>query len=179
MLSKDDVKLVTMSISDSYIVRKWRNDEESYKYFFSYENISYEAQLEWAKHALNDKTQINWMIIKNHKKVGTIALQNIDLRNGKAEMVRLIIDNSFKRKGIAYDAENLLLEYAFNYLRLNKVYCYTYVDNKPVIDLHTKFGFKIIGVHKEHIYRKGKYVNVNILELLKEDYEKMVSNTVK
>jgi len=174
LLNDKDVKLIPITHEDSDFLRNLRNDLVTFNYFFNYNYISKEKQKDWINNAINDNNQINFIIqelIKNSWwAVGTLALQNIDWRNKKVEYVRLLIDKKHRGKGIAYKAEKLLLDYAFNYLNLNKIYCQTYIDNEAVINLHLKTGFKKIGIHKNHIYREGKYIDIQIMEILKEEF---------
>jgi len=181
--TKDGIlKLTPISTDDIELIRLWRNEPETIDSFFSYDLITKEKQLEWYNNISKDTTQINWVIkymeykpklpvVMGGQTIGTIALQNIDLRNGKAEYVRLLIHENYRKKGFAFVAENLMLEYAFHYLNLNKIYCYTFTDNEPINKLHLKTGFKIIGVHKNHIYKKGRYSDVNIMEILKVEWQ--------
>lgn len=173
MLESKNIYLRAIDLKDADIIRSWRNDSDADKWFFSYQNISLQMQEDWIKNLSNKKDEINWVICKKGmtNPIGTLALINIDNRNRFAEYARLIIDEKFRSKGFAYEAETLIIEYAFNYLNLNKIWCQTYVDNKAVIDLHIKTGFKIIGIFKKHIYRVGNYIDVNIMEILREDYE--------
>jgi RimJ/RimL family protein N-acetyltransferase len=174
LLNDKDVKLIPITHEDSDFLRNLRNDLVTFNYFFNYNYISKEKQAYWIKNAIEDNNQINFIIKELTKNswysVGTLALQNIDYRNRKAEYVRLLIDKNYRGGGIAYQAEKLLLEYSFNYLNLNKIYCQTYIDNEAVINLHLKTGFKKIGIHKNHIYREGKYIDVQIMEILKEEF---------
>lgn len=182
MLESEDIKLIPITHEHNNFLRGLRNDPETLKYFFNYNYISEEQQSDWINKAINDDNQKNFIIKNNYNinyinsvgafkdYLGTLAIQNIDWRNKKAEYVRLLIDKDYRGKGIAYQAEKLLLDYAFNYLNLNKIYCQTYIDNEAVINLHLKTGFKKIGIHKNHIYREGKYIDIQIMEILKEEF---------
>lgn len=56
--------------------------------------------------------------------------------------------------------EFLALDYAFEELRLHKLYCEVLAFNTPVIKLHQKFGFEVEGVFREQHRREGHFVDV-------------------
>ena len=43
-------------------------------------------------------------------------------------------------------------------------------DNKKVVDLYKKIGYKEVGVLKNHINKNGKYYDMILLEYLKNDW---------
>lgn len=173
MLISKEIGLRAITVEDADIIRDWRNNPEAALWFFSYQNISHSMQVDWINTHNKKEDEVNWIIYLTEKNtpIGTLSLIDIDNRNKNAEYARLIVDPLYKGKGYAYIAEMLLLEYAFNYLNLNKVHCKTYVDNTMVINLHKKTGFKEVGIMKNHIYRDGKYIDINIFELLKEEWD--------
>lgn len=172
------IYLQSLEKTDNDTLRKWRNTPEIARRFFSQDFISIEKQEQWYEKISNNPKEINW-IIKASKDdvlvftVGTAALIDIDLRNRKAEYARLLIDPKFKRKGFAFDAEKKILEFGFNYLNLNKIYCYDFGDNIEVNNLHYKTGFKKVGAFKQHIFREGKYEDVIILEIMRNEWLKL------
>lgn len=181
MLEGKHIILRAMEYDDAIDIIKWRNATSSKDKFFSFKKISSQEQLEWMKKHMFSQNEFNWIIEEKTTlaKVGTLALENIDYRNGNAEYVRLIIEEKFREKGFAYEAEVLMLEYAFNYLRLNKVFCKTFLHNEAINKLHLKTGFIEVGKMRKHIFLDGEYKDILIYEILREDYEKMVSNTRK
>ena len=60
---------------------------------------------------------------------GTIGLLSIDQKNKKAEYYIAMGEISLKGKGVSTNASKLLLEYAFNVLKLNRVYLFTEKEN--------------------------------------------------
>lgn len=172
------ISLRLIEKEDNDRLREWRNNPIIANRFFSQDFISKDKQEEWFNKSTNSKKELNWIISLTHMiygdyfiyKIGTIALIDIDMRNRKAEYARLLIDPSFRRKGYAYEAEQLVMNYGFNYLNLNKIYCYDYKDNHEVNNLHYKTGFRMAGEFKNHIFRDGKYEDVIILELMRNEW---------
>lgn len=88
--------------------------------------------------------------------VGLVGLLNIDKKNRKAESYIVIGRHEYKNKGIGYKAEKLILDYAFNTLKLNKVFAFIETGNKASLLLHQKVGYIIEGCFRQDIYMPEK-----------------------
>ena len=73
-------------------------------------------------------------------------------------------------RGIAFEASRLLLNRAFNYYGLHRVYLTVFSDNIAAIRLYEKCGFKYEGELREHIKIGDKYMNWKLYGLLREDF---------
>jgi len=104
--------------------------------------------------------------------VGTIGLYKIDHRNQKA-VSKVRIDPAFQRKGIAFEARNMVMEYGFNVLNLHKITADCFADNEPIVNLCLKLGFKKEGLFRKHYYHKGKFRDAVQFGILKEEYLKL------
>lgn len=135
--------------------------------------ISPEQQKDWMSKYRNTDTQIRLMIeLENGKTIGVIMLYDIDRNNGTAELGHKIMAVLEDRiKGDMECAINAMLTYAFDYLRLNCIYCRT-VEGNPFADkLLKKVGFVFEGTMRQRIYQGGKYLDMHSLSLIKEDYK--------
>ncbi len=54
----------------------------------------------------------------------------------------------------------LLLDYAFNHLNMQKVYCEVFEANTNALNAYKKFGFVEEGKFLNHIYKNGKFETV-------------------
>ncbi len=172
MLQGKRIRLRALEFYDGEQLRNWRNDPEIANKFFSQDSISSVHQDKWMEKIIERENGFEWIIelISPQTTIGTLGIENIDYRNGHAEYVRHIIDKKYRRQGYAYEAEMLMLEYAFNYLNLNKIYCKAFCDNKEVVGLHYKTGFKDVGIWKQHIFRDGEHRDVILLEVLRDEW---------
>lgn len=110
--------------------------------------------------------------------VGLIDLLDIDSKNNKAEYYITIGNRGYLGKGIAYKASNLLLEYAFDHLKLNRVFLYTEYDNKAAQRLFEKIGFKREGLVKDDLYCRGKYVSRYLYGICKNDFIEKIETPI-
>ena len=80
--------------------------------------------------------------ISSKKYIGSFSLNNIS--TDTPEIGKLLGDKNFRGKCLGYKSTKLLLFFAFNYLKLKKLYAKTRKDNISNINLNKKLGFKII-----------------------------------
>ena len=127
-------------------------------------------QKEWWEKSFLNKNEKNFIIteLKTNKAIGTISLVDIDMRNRKCELGRVYVDS--KSKGIGTESTELVLQYSFNHLNLNKIYLEVFDNNKRAQSLYKKIGFTQDGTHKEHIYKNGIYLDIQIMSILKKEY---------
>lgn len=158
-----------------------RNNEEIYKHFYEYFPVSKESQKHWLKEHEDKQDEKFFGIFyeegPHNILIGTVSVYHIDWRNRKAEWGRFFIDK--RGRDIPYAGkivEALILDYVFNHLNLNRLYCEVLETNTKVIERHKSFGFKVEGLYKQYIYKEGKYINVIPLSLLYEDFK---SNTIQ
>ena len=77
----------------------------------------------------------------------------------------------YKGKGVARQASNLLLKYAFNELQLNRVYLFTEVQNVAAQYLFERLGFVREGELQQDTLSHGKFVNRYVYGLLKNTWK--------
>lgn len=162
MLNNQNINLRLLQIEDAPMLLNWRFSQEAYSYFYEW-NVNGEAQCEkWIANSLNKNNEMNFVIQTNDNiAIGIISLVDIDYRNRKCEMGRVLIGNKdFRGKKFGEQAIQLLLEYAFNHLNIRKVYCEVLSNNNVAENLYKKCGFVEDGFFKNHIYKNGKYIDV-------------------
>lgn len=167
MLQGEIIKLRYYEPEDLDLLVSLRGNVESYDFFFEYEPINKQMTKDWWENSFKKSNEKNFIIAlkSNNKAIGTCALTDIDYRNKKAEFGRYYISPELNSSGSAIEAELLCLEYGFNHLNLNKVFCNTLANNKKVLSLHKHFGFVEEGHLSKHIYKNGDYVDVKLYAL--------------
>lgn len=107
---------------------------------------------------------------KDKKPIGIIELSLIDWINGWANVGISIGEPAYWNKNIATESTELLIQYAFNELNLNKLQAGTAIENIGSWNVAEKIGFLIEGIKKHEMYVDGKYVDEKTYGLLKEDW---------
>lgn len=113
---------------------------------------------------------IRWK--KNDEHIGNAAIQKIDRVNRSAELAILIGDKNYWGKGIASEVYEMLIEYGFNTLNLNRISSGQTLDNIGMLKVCEKSGMKKEGVLRQVMYKNGKYLDAGIYSILKKDFER-------
>lgn len=169
-----DYRIKLVPLEKEYIerIRRWRLKSDIRKNFFSWQLVNKIQQEKWFENYCADKSSMIFSIIReeDHEFIGIMSLNNIDHFHQRAELGSLIGEKKYWGKGYATESLNLLLEYGFNELNLNKVYSYIYSDNKGSIKKNQKNGFEIDGTLREHAFGEGRYKDVVVMSILKKQY---------
>ncbi len=148
---------------------KWINDPENNTYLHYDLPLEYDKTLLWFERIRENETRLDAVIEYKGIPVGLIGLLCIDKKNLKAEFYICMGESAYKGKGIAKSASNLLINYTFDVLKLNKIYLYTEQENIPAQKLFEKLGFKKEGLLEQDLIYNGRKVNRYTYGILKED----------
>ena len=102
--------------------------------------------------------------------IGLVCLFHIDTAVGQAEMAKLLGEPTARGKGYAKEAASLLLGYAFDELKLKRIYLRTAGLNIPNVRLNEKLGFRFEGIMRQAAALDGKPVDVVIMSILAEEF---------
>lgn len=101
-----------------------------------------------------------------NKTVGIIDLFDFDPFHRRAG-IGIMIHNAYRNKGYALNATKLLIDYCFDFLSINQLFCDISKSNIASLNLFQKTGFKITGNKKEWIFTGKDFEDVYFLQLLK------------
>jgi RimJ/RimL family protein N-acetyltransferase len=76
--------------------------------------------------------------------VGMVSL-TVDIKGTAAEYGRLFIDQDYRGKAYAEEAEHMIISYAFDILGLDYIWGTVLSANEAILALHQKTGFQIKG----------------------------------
>tara|TARA_Y100000034_G_scaffold134449_1_gene202931 strand:+ start:884 stop:1432 length:549 start_codon:yes stop_codon:yes gene_type:complete len=111
--------------------------------------------------------------LKDEKRIiGCISIFKVD-RIHKRAGIGYWIGKKYRKLGLVSESEKAVLDFAFNKLKLNKIWGDAMVENKGSNMLFKNFGFRKIGIKKEDLIKKGKKKHVYTWELLKKDYKRL------
>ena len=103
---------------------------------------------------VTDKSRKFFAICYEGKIVGEVQLKYIDLKHKHGTMSIHFSKNSYKNRGWGTEAEQLIIKYAFEKLRLNTIYADTVIRNTRSQHVLKKNGF--IYIHDDEILRYYK-----------------------
>ena len=113
----------------------------------------------------------SWCIVWNEtgKVIGTIGFMWWQRDNNAAE-VGYSLSRAFWNKGIMTEALREVIRYGFCEVRLHRIEAQHEIDNPASGAVMRKCGMRPEGTLRGRLYNKGRYVDVNLYAILREDY---------
>lgn len=102
------------------------------------------------------------------KTIGCIDMFDFDPINMRAGIGIMIVKEE-REKGFASESLDLILDYAFNLLRLHQLYANVIAVNTASLELFKKKHFSVIGIKKEWIRMGDGWADEYVLQLINQN----------
>ena len=144
-----NLMITPMTQEDSERFRKIRNRDGNREWFVYQDIITEEAQQKWYQNYLHRENDYMFAIYTNEIEnsfIGAMAIYDVDEKNSKAEIGRLIIDSEVSAgNGYGFETIQGVINISFQLLKLDMIYANIYEDNIPCIKSVLKAGMEIKG----------------------------------
>lgn len=164
-------------LDDVQRITRWINDPE-----IRLNIISQTPLMEHEERAWIEKTGPNDIVFSIHthegRHIGVMGIHHINWIDRTATTGAIIGEKDCRGKGYGTDAKTALLEYAFETLGLRKICSDAIAYNKASIRFNEKCGYRLEGVRKKQIFRKGKYWDQVLTAVFAEDWLAMKEKKV-
>lgn len=155
---------------DAAYMLEWMHDERINRNFrFDFASMTEEKVFHFIETSFNEETQNFAFVDENDEYMGTISLKHISPNDGNAEYA-VVTRTCAQGTGLAQKATEEILAYAFQKLRLHRVYLNVLEENERANAFYRKCGFQYEGQSKEHLYIRGEYKNLNWYGILAKDF---------
>lgn len=154
---------------------RWFNDPEVRRFLTMYRPLSRAQEERWVESLLSRKDDIvlaievqegdHWLHI------GNVGLHRIDWKNRVATLGIVIGEKGYWGRGYGTEAVRAMLRYAFGELGMNRVELETYSFNPRAQRCYEKAGFRREGVRRQALFRDGRFHDVIIMGILREEFE--------
>lgn len=108
--------------------------------------------------------------------IGIVGLYLLQWICRRAEFRILIGDHTKHGKGYGTEANVLLLDYAFNKLNMEIVYLGVNTENVGAVKSYERAGFQHEGTRRKMVYRNGRYYDLFMMSILRDEYKKNSAN---
>ena len=172
LLSSERIYLRLMEEKDVPYKVEWINNPE-FRHTLNFDYpLSEIGTRKWLQSVAGNPTRKDFIVCdkETDTPIGYGGLIGIDYKNSKAESYMGIGNLNYQGKGLGVEIREVLLNYAFDELNLNKVYAYVWEENQPMLELNKKVGFKIEGLLREDILSHGELRSRYIMGILKDEY---------
>lgn len=175
--AKKRVKLRKLNISDAEFIVKWAKNKDITKYTSV---IAPPCELKEAKNFIKKANldiknrsayEFGIELKENKDLIGTINLSNINKKNKNAE-VGIWLAKEYWDKGLSTEALNLILQFGFEKLRLEKIQARVLHKNVRAQKLLKRIGFKLEGKLRRKTFFNNQWFDDFIFGMLKKEFKK-------
>lgn len=172
MSSSKKIMLCPLEEKDSPILFNWINLREDVVFNNPYKPVHEHQHKKWFESITCRSDVIIFAIRKivDQKLIGTCQLNSINYIARSAELQIRIGASEERGQGFGTEATDLLLFFAFNDLNLNRVSLTVYAGNERAVKTYQKTGFKEEGLLRQADFVDGKYVDLIVMSILKNEY---------
>ena len=113
----------------------------------------------------------DWAIVykPTGKMIGTCGFTRIDLENSIVE-IGYVINPEYWGMGIATEALQRVMDFAFCEMDANRVECTFMFGNEASLAVMIKSGMKLEGYQRDAIFAKGRFHTIGTASILKREY---------
>ncbi|MEG1008538.1 MAG: GNAT family protein [Clostridia bacterium] len=172
MLFGNKVELREITLEDTNNIIRWRNNIKVKKNFCVQEDFTIERHTNWYNTYILSGKAIQFIIVDkdNNKDVGSVYLRDIDYKNKKAEFGIFIGDDLCRGKGLGTECAEIIIQYAFEKLKIHKVFLRVFEDNVNAIKSYQNAGFNVEGNFKDDIcVNENEYRNMVFMGIINSE----------
>lgn len=174
MIKGKIVGLRALEKEDLTLLRDWRNINSFRRNFREYRELNMINQENWFGRVNASPNDFMFIIERLDDKtpLGACGLlyTNWIIRSADFSFYIGHEEAYIDSKGYAAEAVNLLVNYGFNNLNLNKIWMELYEFDSMKLDFFQSIGFVKDGKLRSNCFEEGKYWDSFILSLLAEDH---------
>jgi RimJ/RimL family protein N-acetyltransferase len=151
--------------SDLSLLEAWIADPVG-RYFLLSRSTSTELRL--TDVVRSDDSALGIIALHDDRPIGCVAFLDIDERQRKAELRKLVGEPAERGRGYGKESSALWIRYGLTTLRLRKIYLNTLETNIGNIRLNEELGFRVEGILRNEVLIDGAYRDVLRMGLWRE-----------
>ena len=156
---------------DNHLYATWLCDHEIRRFFSVYPTSDARGRDRLENLYKDFKHILFGVALKSDNRlIGLVGLKDINTLNQSAEFYILIGDRSIWGQGYGTEATLLMIRYGFVELNLNRIQTQDIEENVAGWRADEKAGFKLEGILREAFQRSGKYHDVRMYSLLRNEF---------
>ncbi len=165
------VHLRLMTEADTARIVAWRNQDFVRHNFISQALFTEEGHHRWIEERVKPGYVVQFIIcLADEREIGSVYLRDIDRAAGVAEYGIFIGEEDALGYGYGSQAAGLALEYAFEVLRLQRVFLRFLEGNERACKSYKNAGFRVIEGRQESVFLEQGERRVFFMEITREDW---------
>jgi len=157
---------------DAAMILGWRTRPDVTRFMYSdIEDPDLDHQLVWINLMGKREDYRHFVVEQDDRPIGYLSYSDIDRRNRRCSSGFYLVDSDDRRRFAANLAGAYIFDYCFHALGMRKLVNGFMEGNERLVRVQRLIGFRDVGVLRRHIWKYGRWHDVYVLELLKEDYD--------
>ncbi len=157
-------------------IRKWVNDPVTTRYLstrFWPAQTMVDSEEFLSRMLQSSHNAYNFVIadLKDERYIGQLDMFRVDWRLRCGELGMVIGDAGDRGRGIGREALLLMQDFAFRTLGMERLELEVHMENQAARQCYQNAGFFLEGVKRHAFFSEGKFCDVGILSVLREEYE--------
>ncbi len=167
----EKIYLRPMGREDTDRIVRWRNNPRVRNNFIYQKPFTREGHLNWIRTKVDTGEAIQFIICekKTDRPVGSVYFRDISREHHRAEYGIFIGEDDAAGKGIGSEVCRLACQYGFEEEGWHKIILRLLSGNTAAYRSYEKAGFRQEGCLREEVCLSGKYRDVILMGLLRED----------
>ena len=149
------------------IILKIRNEKKVRENMINHDLISEKEHFRWTQEQKFNKDKKIYLILYKEKIQGSAILNLCDNKNSWAFYI-----SEKTQKGVGACVEFIFLDKYFSEHSFSSIFCEVLSFNIPVLNLHSKFGFKEIDTKIQFLKRKSLFHNLICIKHNRQEWLK-------
>jgi len=172
VLTSGRVALTPLIGDDRSALFEWINEREQVLLNAPYRPVGEREHSAWfdAIQERKDTVIFGIRLVASGRLIGSCQLCNIDAVHRSAQLQIRIGDVRERGQGYGTEAVRLLLDFGFKDLNLHRVYLHVFGSNEAALKMYEKVGLVREGVLRAAAYIDGRYRDVVIMGILRDDH---------
>jgi RimJ/RimL family protein N-acetyltransferase len=168
----DKIYLRPISLEDSVLLSQGENDPLIRETLFLAFPLAVSQAEEKIRQYINSREAIVLVIVEkdSDRSIGQTAFFRLDYVSRAAVFYLAILDPSFWSRGYGTEATQLMIDYAFATLNLNRIQLHVCAENTSAIKIYQRVGFIKEGELRQAMFRNSHYADFWVMGMLRSDW---------
>ena len=176
MLIGERIRLVPTKREYIKSYLKWINDPEITQYTIMFRPMTKEMEENWYDNLPKRQNDFLFAIVilkENEEEIliGNCGIHEVNWKDRVGVCGIMIGEKSYWGKGYGTEAMELLLNYGFKVLNLNRIELLVHDFNERAIKCYEKLGFIREGLTRQAVFVNGNYHDTLIMGLLQQEWK--------
>ena len=174
ILRSDRIYLRPAERSDLPTFVRWFDDAEMARHLAVRAPFSLAMEEKWfdqmVEHQGKDRYLFVICLAADGRPIGSADLREIDTENGNAAFGITIGEKDEWGRGYGTEALQVICDFGFGQLRLERIQLDVYVDNARARRSYEKAGFQVEGTLRHGHFADGRFMDVVRMALLRDEW---------